>query len=276
MASGDLQPLVSSFLGKKAITSSEFITIFKKYDNDGNGSIDASEIDQFLKDLAKEHGTEYTTDAEFEKFKKMVIGKYDINSDGKISMSELAKILPAEENFLLQFKEGFKLSSVDFIKIWYHYDADRSGFLETAELDGFLRDLLTISGNTDVTPQKIIEYRTVILNLFDANKDHKLELCEMSKILHIEDNFLDKFRRIPSLNKEQFDEIFSYYDKDSNGTIEDAELIALLRDIQERNGMTPTTSELENYRSIILQVCDLDKDGRVDANELKLLFQIDK
>ncbi len=35
MSAEDLQPFVSSFLGKKKITSSEFIAIFQKYDKDG-------------------------------------------------------------------------------------------------------------------------------------------------------------------------------------------------------------------------------------------------
>lgn len=35
MAAEDNKPYVTSFLGKKKITSSEFITIFQKYDKDG-------------------------------------------------------------------------------------------------------------------------------------------------------------------------------------------------------------------------------------------------
>lgn len=35
MAADDSKPFVTSFLGKKKITSSEFITIFQKYDQDG-------------------------------------------------------------------------------------------------------------------------------------------------------------------------------------------------------------------------------------------------
>ena len=35
MAADESKPFATSFLGKKKITSSEFITIFQKYDQDG-------------------------------------------------------------------------------------------------------------------------------------------------------------------------------------------------------------------------------------------------
>jgi len=273
MAADDSKPFVTSFLGKKKITSSEFITIFQKYDQDKNGTIDSSEIDMFLKDLAKETGNEFTKDADFNEFKMKIIGMYDVNADGKISMSELAKILPAEENFLMRFREEVKLSSVDFIKIWYHYDTDRNGYLDQSELDGFLRDLLNSSDSKlAVTPQRIFDYRTTILELFDTNKDGKIELNEMSKILPVEDNFFKQFEGQKDLSKEDFDKIFSHYDKDNNGLIEDSELIAFLRDILKKDGGTPTTTELENYRATILKCCDKNKDGKLNKDELRFLL----
>eukprot|EP00794_Sanderia_malayensis_P018949 gene18949-20855_t len=258
--------------GKKKITSSEFIGIFKKYDKDGNGTIDASEVDSFLRDLAKEHGSEFSSEDDFKKFKDQIIGAYDVNADGKISMNELAKILPAEENFLVQFREEINLTSVDFIKIWYHYDVDRSGYLETAELDGFLRDLMMTTANqSEVTPQKIADYRQQILSLFDANKDGKIELSEMAQILPLEDNFFSSIGRC-ELSKEEFDKMFAHYDKDNNGMIEDAELIAFLRDLLAAQGKTPTTTELEAYRATVLAVSDTDKDGRLNTAELRSMF----
>jgi len=274
MSAEDLQPFVSSFLGKKKITSSEFIAIFQKYDKDGNGTIDSAEIDNFLRDLAAEHGSEVSSDEDFKKFRNMVISKYDMNADGKISMDELAKILPAEENFLMQFRKDHNVSSVDFIKIWYHYDTDRNGFLDTAELDGFLRDLLGYSDSkADVTPQKIAEHRKSILTMFDANKDGKIELSEMAKILPVEDNFFSTIGR-GDLTKDEFNRMFSHYDKDNNGMIEDVELIAFLRDLLGKNGKTPTTTELETFRATILAASDLNKDGCLDAAELRLMFAV--
>ncbi|XP_065064742.1 calbindin-32-like [Rhopilema esculentum] len=273
MSSEENKPFVQSFLGKKKITSSEFIAIFQRYDQDGNGSIDCAEVDHFLKDLAKESGNEFKDDAEFREFKAKIIGMYDVDSDGKISMSELSKILPAEDNFLVRFREEVKLSSVDFIKIWYHYDTDRNGFLDTAELDGFLRDLFSACDKKKaVTPQRIFDYRTTIMELFDSNKDGKIELNEMSKILPVEENFFSQFEGKRDLSKEDFDAIFQHYDKDKNGLIEDSELIAFLRDVLQRDGGTPTTTELENYRTTILKVCDKNKDGKLNADELRFLL----
>ena len=47
----------------------------------------------------------------------------------------MAQLLPIEENFFLLFRIDNPLeSSVEFMKLWYQYDSDKSGYIEADEL----------------------------------------------------------------------------------------------------------------------------------------------
>ena len=65
-----------------------------------------------------------------------------LDGDGKIDMEELAAMLPIEENLLLKFTHKQKLSTNQFLKIFYKYDTDGNGNLDATELRGFVWDLL--------------------------------------------------------------------------------------------------------------------------------------
>ena len=50
--------------------------------------------------------------------KQAFLDAYDENNDGKISVQEMAEILPTEENFLVIFRrENWFDSSADFMKV---------------------------------------------------------------------------------------------------------------------------------------------------------------
>lgn len=114
-------------------------------------------------------------------------------------------------NFLAQLQSNSTYHIVDFVKIWYHYDANRNGLLERNELKAFLHDLLKIKED-NLTAKKLEEYVDYILENYDRNQDGKIELGELSKILNVEDNFLARFQD-GDLTKEQFEEVFAHYDK---------------------------------------------------------------
>ncbi|CAH3015985.1 unnamed protein product, partial [Porites evermanni] len=52
--SAQAKPYVTSFQGKSNITSNDFLKIFRRFDKDGNGYIEAGELDDFLAALHKE------------------------------------------------------------------------------------------------------------------------------------------------------------------------------------------------------------------------------
>lgn len=110
-----------------------------------------------------------------------------------------------------------------------------------------------------------------ILENYDRNQDGKIELGELSKILNVEDNFLARFQD-GDLTKEQFEEVFAHYDKDNKGFIEGAELIGFLRDMRLTQDEESKTTELEKYRDWIMEMSDLNRDGKLQKDELKVLF----
>jgi len=81
------------------------------------------------------------------------------------------------------------------VQIWTKYDKDSSGFIESNELREFLRDLLAtnqqvhgssghgarVRKSTSIEEDKLDEYTDTLLKIFDANKDGKLQLHEMTK-----------------------------------------------------------------------------------------------
>jgi len=201
---------------------------------------------------------------------------YDDNNDGKIDIRELAQLLPMEENFLLLFRFDNPLdSSVEFMKLWYQYDTDGSGYIEADELKNFLRDLLTeASKSQEVTEDKLIEYTDTMLQVFDANKDGKLQLSEMAKLLPVKENFLTRqiFKESKNLTKEDIESVFSLYDRDNSGEIENEELSGFLKDLLELVKNDYDTSDLADFAHTILKGCDTNKDGKVSKKELTMIL----
>merc|ERR1719210_1218996 len=196
--------------------------VWEHYDTDSNGFIEGDELDDFLREFVssvypnQEEVDEVSVEALLE-LKECFLEAYDDNNDGKIEIRELAQLLPMEENFLLLFRFDNPLdSSVEFMKLWYQYDIDGSGFIEADELKNFLRDLLQEARKShEVTEDKLIEYTDTMLQVFDANKDGKLQLSEMAKLLPVRENFLTRqmFKGKSSLSRTDIEGVFALYDR---------------------------------------------------------------
>ncbi|KAG7278823.1 hypothetical protein CRUP_010386, partial [Coryphaenoides rupestris] len=148
------------------LTAAQFIDIWKHYDADGNGYIEGKELEGFFHELevARRGAGVDPTHAVFKEKMNEFMANFDKNGDGRIEMSELAQILPTEENFLLCFRQ-YVGSSSEFMTAWRLYDTDRSGYIESNEL-----------------------------KMFDLNGDGKLGLSEMARLLPVQENFLLKFQ----------------------------------------------------------------------------------
>ncbi|KAG8562370.1 hypothetical protein GDO81_015654 [Engystomops pustulosus] len=259
------QPL---YLHLAELTASQFLDIWKHYDSDGNGYIEGKELENFFQELEAARrgaGVEGSSINIGEKLKEFM-QKYDKNADGRIEMSELAQILPTEENFLLCFRQHAG-SSTEFMEAWRKYDTDRSGYIEANELKGFLSDLLK-KANRPFDEKKLHEYTQTILRMFDLNGDGKLCLSEMSRLLPVQENFLLKFQGM-KLSCEEFNAIFNFYDKDGNGYIDEHELDALLKDFFEKSKKEINIQSLTGYRQSIMSLCD---GGRLYRKELEIVL----
>ncbi|XP_035297340.1 calretinin isoform X2 [Cricetulus griseus] len=259
MAGPQQQP---PYLHLAELTASQFLEIWKHFDADGNGYIEGKELENFFQELEKARkgsGMMPKSDNFGEKMKEFM-QKYDKNSDGKIEMAELAQILPTEENFLLCFRQHVG-SSAEFMEAWRKYDTDRSGYIEANELKGFLSDLLK-KANRPYDEPKLQEYTQTILRMFDLNGDGKLGLSEMSRLLPVQENFLLKFQGM-KLTSEEFNAIFTFYDKDGSGYIDENELDALLKDLYEKNKKM-NIQQLTTYRKSVMSLAEAGKLYRKD------------
>ncbi|KAH9636725.1 hypothetical protein HF086_014248 [Spodoptera exigua] len=154
---------------------------------------------------------------------------YDDNQDGKIDIRELAQLLPMEENFLLLFRFDNPLeSSVEFMKIWREYDTDGSGYIEADELK---------------------------LQVFDSNKDGRLQLSEMAKLLPVKENFLCR-------------QVF----KDNNGSIENEELRGFLKDLLELVKKDYDAQDLLEFEETILQGVEYSSEGKISRKQLTMIL----
>uniref|UniRef100_A0A674P3U4 Calbindin 2a n=1 Tax=Takifugu rubripes TaxID=31033 RepID=A0A674P3U4_TAKRU len=112
MAGAAQQPLD---LQTTPITASQFLHIWDHFDSDGNGYIEEKELESFFKELEVAWRGDPSNPMLKERVKDFV-QQFDKNKDGRIEMSELAEILPNEENFLLCFRQFVK-SGTEFMKV---------------------------------------------------------------------------------------------------------------------------------------------------------------
>ncbi|XP_072516568.1 calbindin 2b [Salminus brasiliensis] len=250
------------------LTATQFMDVWRHFDSDGNGFIEGQELEDFLEELetARKGLNADPVDASLREKMREFMQKFDQNSDGRIEMLELAQILPTEENFLLCFRQ-FVGSSSEFMAAWRKYDTDRSGYIESNELKGFLSDLLK-KANRHYDDKKLSEYTQTILKMFDLNGDGKLGLSEMARLLPVQENFLLKFQSF-KLSSDEFGAIFTYYDKDGNGYIDEHELDALLKDLYQNHKMDFDSHNLASSKKSIMALSD---GGKLFRTELEIVL----
>ncbi|XP_050396184.1 calbindin-32 [Patella vulgata] len=265
----------------KKISASQFNDVWTHYDQDGNGYIEGTELDNFLYELVtsvntSDVGPEVVSKAALEDAKALVMNAFDENNDGRIDIAELAQLLPMEENFLLLFRRDNPLdSSVEFMKVWRQYDKDNSGYIEADELKEFLKDLLKqCKKDIEVSEEKLIEYADTMLQLFDRNRDAKLQLSEMAKLLPVKENFLCRpvFKSGKQLNCDDINRVFKLYDRDNNNMIENEELTGFLKDLMELVQEDYDAEDMDEFKDILLKKCDLNHDGKIDKDELSMVL----
>ncbi|XP_043091975.1 secretagogin-like [Puntigrus tetrazona] len=182
-------------------------------------------------------------------------------------------ILPQDENFLLIFRREAPLdSSVEFMKIWRKYDADSSGYISAVELKSFLRDLFH-QHNKQITTSKLEEYTDTMMSIFDKNKDGRLDLNDLARILALQDNFLLQFKMDDDSQEERnrdFEKIFAHYDVSKTGALEGPEVDGFVKDMMELVRPSLCGSDLDKFKQVLLGHCDINRDGKIQKNELAL------
>ncbi|KAJ8000151.1 hypothetical protein DPEC_G00201870 [Dallia pectoralis] len=252
-----------------------FLQIWQHFDADDNGFIEGKELDDFFRHMMKKLGmSDAISDDKVRRIKERFMSAYDSTPDGRLQIQELATMmLPEEENFLLLFRRETPLdNSVEFMRIWRNYDADSSGHISAIELKGFLHDLFLQHEKT-ISQDQLEKYTDTMMKMFDKNKDGKLELNDLARILALKENFLLKFNMDACSQedrKRDFEKIFAHYDVSNTGALEGPEVDGFVKDMMEL--VTPAISgtDLDKFRKVLLGHCDLNGDGKIQKNELAL------
>ncbi|XP_069586998.1 secretagogin isoform X1 [Ranitomeya imitator] len=256
------------------LDAAQFLEIWQRFDSDDNGYIEGKELDDFFCHLLKKLGTNPITAEKVQKVKDRFMSAYDVTSDGRLQIQELANmILPEDENFLLLFRRETPLdNSVEFMRIWRKYDEDSSGFISAVELRNFLQDLFS-QHKKHIPGDKLDEYTDTMMKLFDKNKDGRLDLNDLAKILALQENFLLQFKMDASSQDERkrdFETIFAHYDVSKTGALEGPEVDGFVKDMMELVKPSISGVDLDKFRQILLNHCDVNRDGKIQKSELAL------
>ncbi|XP_032717683.1 secretagogin [Lontra canadensis] len=252
-----------------------FWQVWQRFDADEKGYIDDEELDAFFHHVLTTLCTEEVgMEENVQRMKQQFMGLQGVSRDGRVLMKELANMfLSEDENFLLLFRQENPLdSSVEFMQIWRKYDADSSGFISAAELRNFLRDLF-LHHKKAISEAKLEEYTGIMMKIFDKNKDGRLDLNDLSRILALQENFLLQFKMDACSTEERkrdFEKIFAHYDVSRTGALEGPEVDGFVKDMMELVQPSISGVELDKFREILLRHCDVNKDGKIQKSELAL------
>nr|KAF6326165.1 calbindin 1 [Pipistrellus kuhlii] len=152
----------------------EFMKTWRKYDTDHSGFIETEELKNFLKDLL-EKANKTVDDAKLAEYTDLMLKLFDSNNDGKLELTEMARLLPVQENFLLKF-QGVKMCGKEFNKAFELYDQDGNGYIDEHELDALLKDLCE-KNKQDLDINSIPNYKKSIMALSDGGKLYRTDLA---------------------------------------------------------------------------------------------------
>ncbi|XP_075396850.1 secretagogin [Tenrec ecaudatus] len=252
-----------------------FWQVWQRFDAGEKGYLDEKELDAFFRHVLTKLGTDDAVMGEkLQKLKQQLMAAQGVSKDGHTPMKELASMfLSEDENFLLLFRRETPLdSSVEFMRIWRKYDADSSGFISAAELRNFLRDLFLHHGKV-TSEAKLDEYTDTMMKIFDRNKDGRLDLNDLARILALQENFLLQFKMDACSTEERkrdFEKIFAHYDVSKTGALEGPEVDGFVKDMMELVKPSISGVDLDKFRQILLRHCDVNKDGKIQKSELAL------
>ncbi|XP_058034179.1 secretagogin [Ahaetulla prasina] len=261
------------------LDAASFRSLWQRFDADDNGYIEGKELDNFFCHLLEILGSKSTiTEEKVQRMKEQLMSTYNVTNDGRLQIQEFANMtLTEEDNFLLLFQRETPLNnSVEFMRIWRHYDADSSGFISASELQDFLQDLFR-QHEKNVSKAKLQEYTDTMMKLFDKNKDGRLDLNDLARILALQENFLLQFKLDASSAEERkrdFEKIFAHYDVSKTGALEGPEVDGFVKDMMELVKPSISGTDLDKFREILLHHCDVNKDGKIQKSELALCLGI--
>lgn len=88
-----------------------------------------------------------------------------MDTNGKLTVDEMAELLPVDENLIFLFQRNNPLhSSAEFLQIWCKFDTNLSGSIEPCELEDFIKFILSKKDDCCINGKKLFEYRYAIVS----------------------------------------------------------------------------------------------------------------
>ncbi|XP_043089044.1 secretagogin-like [Puntigrus tetrazona] len=270
-AAVDQTSVMESVFG--GLTAAVFLNTWTQLSRD-DGLMERRRLEDFLRCLMKTLKTRGVSEQQLHALRDTLGVRCDPTGDGRLQMEKVAaELLPEQENFLLLFRQETPLdNSVEFMRIWRCYDTDSSGYISAAELKSFLRDLFH-QHNKQITTSKLEEYTDTMMKMFDKNQDGRLDLNDLARILALKENFLLKFEMEACSHEDRrrdFEKIFTHYDVSNTGALEGAEVDGFVKDMMELVKPSLCGSDLDKFKQVLLGHCDINRDGKIQKNELAL------
>ena len=125
-------------------TDEQIQEMWLHYDKDESGTLERDEMKAFMADLLGFAGGKWDASGSEEAVDRM-IARMDTNGDGVVDWEEFWFFVKAQQDseFLLQFK-GVDITTEKLYEMWYHYDVDGSGSLESDEMVQLLQDIFQL------------------------------------------------------------------------------------------------------------------------------------
>ncbi|XP_056142805.1 calbindin isoform X2 [Lampris incognitus] len=162
------------FFRQQLKSCTEFMQAWRSYDADHSGYIESDELKNFLRAILQKAQKPFDNQ-KLEEYTAMTLKIFDSNCDGKLSLAEMARLLPDQENFLLSF-QGVKMSRKEFNKMFAQYDQDGNGYMDETELDALLKDLCE-KNNKVLNIGELSVYKSSIMALADRGRLFQTELA---------------------------------------------------------------------------------------------------
>ncbi|XP_074468621.1 secretagogin-like isoform X2 [Sebastes fasciatus] len=229
-----------------SLDAAGFLQIWQHFDVDDNGYIEGQELDAFFQHMLEKFGMkrEEITEDKIRRLRERFMSAYDTAADGRLQIQE----------------------------IWRSYDADSSGYISAIELKGFLQNLF-LQHRKSISPEKLEEYTDTMMKMFDKNRDGRLDLNDLARILALKENFLLKFKMDDCTQedrKRDFEKIFVHYDVSKTGALEGPEVDGFVKDMMELVKPSISGTDLDKFRKALMGHCDINGDGKIQKNELAL------
>lgn len=223
---------------------------FKEFDTDNSGFLENKEIDAVIEWTlhAFPEGEDYSS------YKNKLMKEIDANGDGKLDLGEFKQLF---EDMLARI-ELVKRAKVKFDEL----DTDRSGMLESAELDKVCDWVLT--AYVEKSEAERAEFKVTLMKKIDANGDGKLSLPEFAVLWD------EMLLRMDLIKRASI--AFKKLDVDNSGFLEKEELIPVVKNWAETCN-AEIGLDASAHLDAMIAATDANSDGKIDLLEFVPIFQ---